>query len=200
MAKTAAAPAKGSKFAALSSVPAAKKPAKATKVAAEEDDEDPERKKKDGESDSDYAKRMEDMDEKEKQAKAEGGKEGDDDDDDEKKKAAHIAEGYKMAHTRWSTVLASDNAAGRVSLACQLLDDTPLTAEQIDGVLAMSPIGAAQAATPLARRMAAADIPTPAIEGGAGPAKPGSDGAIIAQCLAAAEKARGGKPTAAANV
>lgn len=152
----------------------------------------------DGESDDDYAKRC---DEEEKKKDDEAKKASDDEkkkDDDAK--AAATASGVSAERERWSTVLASAEANGKGATACSLLADSDLSAAQIIGVLKTTPEPQAEAG--LARRMAeqAKITPAPAPGGGASAEapKPGSAAAIAAQCVAAADKARGIKPAKAA--
>jgi hypothetical protein len=178
-----------SRFAHLASVPPAKKPAAAAAqpaavAAAVEEDE--ERKKKDGETDEEYKKRMKALDDKEDEDVAE--------EDDEKEKAEAVAEGVALERERWSMVLSAPEAEGNVALACDLLctpdGEVDLSAAQIVRIMQRSGGGKVAAANPLARRMAAADLPKPAIAAADGP-KPGTDEAKVSDILAAAEKARG---------
>lgn len=145
-----------------------------------------------GESDDDYAKRCEE-EEKKKEAKAEGGKEGEGDEKkkDEETKAAARREGVMAERERWTAVLSNPVAADRGVTACTLLETTDMDAKAICATLASVPAMKA-AATPLAARMDAANLPKPSASA-AEPAAPGTPAGNAALIVAAAAKARGEK-------
>lgn len=201
---------KSSPFANLFSFSAKKKAAK---------EEEEECKQHEGESDEEYAKRMrkmefEDGDERrqaedesdedysarmKKRTKAESEKEEEEEEEEEreKEKAAAFANGFKAGGARWQTVLSSDVAVGRGTMACELLASTEMTAPDILKTLAKMPTENSGAKSGLYARMAQSEAATPKPTPGAAPAAaPGDAKAVAAACLAAADKARGEKKAA----
>lgn len=188
---------------ARAAAPAAGAPAPAAAAAAAEDDEDDERKKKDGETDEQHAARLAEMDkedencedsEKEKEARTAGHAEG-----LAAGTIAGTAAGAAAECTRWSTVFASEHAAGRIAMAATLLSENPaMTAESITKVLAVAPRETARAT--LATRTAAEPAVPVASPDAEVPAV-GSDAEFARNAMAAADKFRpdrGGKKPAPA--
>lgn len=153
--------------------------------AKEEDEEEEDRPRAEDEADDDEdgapenegkkAKKMkraedeEDEDEDEPKDRADE-EDGDGEENAKRKKALCIvkahAEGRAFERARWSAVMSSKAAAGRLPLACSLLTDTRMSAEKVCAALLASPTEARQG---LAARMAA--VPRPDV----GAHVPGAD-------------------------
>lgn len=159
------------------------------------DDDSDERKKKDGESDEDYAKRMDALDAK--KAKAESDKDKSKDDDGEKAKAAATTE-----RARCAAIVAHGINCGAVRQACVYAFDTNLSVDEakrsVDAaVLDRESAAPAPAPSPsLAARMAREAAPVVHDDGGGEQPAAGSVKATIAAATAAMAKAMGKSPTA----
>lgn len=156
--------------------------------------QDDERKQRDGESDDDYAKRMEELDKKEKDdGKGDPGAEDEDDDaaaadESDKEKAARASE-----RARCAAIFGSKAAGGRPDLAAHLAFNTSMSAREAIGMLGAFAAGSAAApAAPqksLASRMAGVPDQNVGASGAAGPAN--SPQGAAAMILAAGKKRRG---------
>lgn len=178
--------------------------------AAKADEEDEERKQRPDESDEDYAKRMDEMDKEEEQARRaeeqdgdpdaagddddadmEDGAEDDQRDDKEEGKRAGRANGARQRErVRCARIIAAGVKAGRVNQAAVFAFDTSMTSRQ-----AIAALGASDLDQPAARGsrlsslMSSVQTPiaTPQVD-----APSASDPrAIAAKAIAAAAKARG---------
>lgn len=180
----------------------------ASSARAEEDDE---RKQREGESDEDYAKRMEELDDKEekdkesKSGKAEGDdpddadaededmEDGDDEDskdDKETGKRAGRAKGARQRErARCAAIVAAGIKAGAVNQACVFAFDTTMTSKQAIAALRASALDKPKGRAGLADRMAGVKVPTATPQGEAPPASDAK--AIAARAIAAAARARG---------
>jgi hypothetical protein len=180
----------------------------ATSARAEDDEE---RKQREGESDEDYAKRMEELDDKEekdkesKSGRAEGddpndpdaeGEDMEDGDDEDKKddkesgKRAGRAKGARQRErARCAAIVAAGIKAGAVNQACVFAFDTGMTSKQAIAALGASALDKPKGRSGLADRMAGVKVPTATPQGEAPPA---SDAKSIAdRAIAAAARARG---------
>lgn len=118
-------------------------------------------------------------------AKAKGASESDDD---------AGAKATKAERKRWGFVMAKAIAEGKVTAACALLHDTPMTAAAIVNTLAALPADTQTKAAGgrLDARMAAAKTPIIAPDGPASEGGPKTEAqALAARMQAAADKARG---------
>lgn len=109
----------------------------------------------------------------------------DEDKEDDKKKGAAKARAAERA--RWAAVLSSEEAKGRVALACLLLADTDMTEDKIRSALLAAPTEGRQG---LAARMAT--VPRPDV--GSGPAsgtQPDATSARVAEMKKAYDLALG---------
>lgn len=172
--------------------PAASAPAApaAARIEGGDDKDEEERKKRDGESDEDYAKRMDALDAKKaKAAKAESDKDEPDDDDKEKTKAAAMTE-----RARCAAIIAHGINCGAVRQACVYAFDTDLASDAaiatIDATVLDREANAPAAALGLASRMALEAPPQVRHDGGESGPTEGAP-AVIAMALAAMDKARG---------
>ena len=158
-------------------------------LGAKADDQEDDKKQMEGESDEDYAKRMdaEDGDPKDPDNDGDEDAEGDDaDPEDEKKdaksKASH-ARGVKSERARWAAVIGNKLFASNPALGARLLATTSLGAKAILGCLRDSP-AAASAIAPASRAQN-----NPTVGSGAAPAPTGA--AAIEQRWGAAFKRAG---------
>lgn len=160
--------------------------------------EDDERKQREGESDEDYAKRMEELDEKEQaesekdEEQAESGDEpdGDEEEDDDEPKAAARAE-----RARCARIIAHGIKHGCVHAAAVFAFDTGMSvAQAVSALNASGRDASASKRGGLGSRMAA--ITVPKVSADAAPAPDMSDpkaaaAATAKMIIAAAAKARG---------
>lgn len=156
----------------------------------DKDKDEEERKKRDGESDEDYAKRMDALDAKKaKAAKAESDKDEPGDDDKEKAKAAAMTE-----RARCAAIIAHGINCGAVRQACVYAFDTDLASDAavatIDATVLDREANAPSATSGLASRMALEATPHVRHDGGESGPTEGAP-AVIAMALAAMDKARG---------
>lgn len=174
---------------------------KKTGKAADGEDTDAEKPtKREGETDEEFEKRLKEWEDSQDDGEsAEGPKDTSDDDQDKeekmkKAKADGIAEGTQAEKARWSAVLSSPAAIGRVVAACTFLDNSDMSAEAITKALAAMPAEGPAARSTTRDRMAEEKIPAPSVGGGkeAG-GDPDPAKAFAASVTAAAEKARGKK-------
>lgn len=146
-----------------------------------------ERKQRDDETDEEYAKRMEELD-----------KDGDDDDDKEgdeadgDKEADEESDKEKAARrnerARCAAIFASEAAAARPDVAAHLAFETDMSAKAATKMLSTFAAGGAPARTSLASRMSTVKQ----VNTGTGrAAAPGGASAVAAQILAAGKKRRG---------
>lgn len=148
-----------------------------------------ERKQRDDETDEEYAKRMEELD-KDKDSDDDDDKESGEADDDkeaddesDKEKAARRNE-----RARCAAIFASEAAASRPDMAAHLAFETDMTAKAAVKMLSTFAAGAAPARTSLASRMSTVKQ----VNTGTGrAAAPGGASAVAAQILAAGKKRRG---------
>ncbi|GJG92843.1 hypothetical protein [Cupriavidus pauculus] len=182
----------------------------ATSARAEDDDDD-ERKQREGESDEDYAKRMDELDDKEekdkesKSSKAEGDdpddkdaededlEDGDDEDnkDDKEtgKRAGRAMGARQRERARCAAIVAAGIKAGAVNQACVFAFDTSMTSKQAIAALGASALDKPKGRSGLADRMASVKVKTVTPQG---EALPVSDAKAIAdRAIAAAARARG---------
>jgi hypothetical protein len=171
--------------------------ARAESDPGDDETQDEERKQRDGESDEDYAKRMEELDKK----NAKGGQDDPDAEDDpedplaeddtsgedDKQKAARAKE-----RARCAAIFGSKAAAGRPDVAAHLAFNTAMSAREAVGMLdaigAGAQAGAATGRQSLSSRMA--KVPEQKIgSGAAGTASPAQ--AAAASILDAGKKRRG---------
>lgn len=183
----------------------------ATAARAEDDDDD--RKQRDGESDDDYAKRMEEQDKKDEESRSARG-EGDDpedpdaeddedddadmeDGDDEDKKddketgkRAGRAQGARQCErARCAAIVAAGIKAGAVNQACVFAFDTTMTSKQAIAALGAAALDKPKGRAGLADRMATVKVAVVTPQGDATP--PSDAKALADRAIAAAARARG---------
>jgi hypothetical protein len=172
-----------------------------TGVAAEDD----ERKQRDGESDDDYARRMEELDEKEQSQRAEGedddpkaddvdGDDADAEDEKEDKETAKRAGRAQGARARerqrCAAILAQGIKLGRVNTACSFAFDSDLTVEQAVAALRAAELDNKSSRRPaLSDRMATVRAPNPGADGGT-PANVDPTKSLASKIVAMGERAR----------
>lgn len=158
---------------------------------AETDDE---RKQQDGESDDDYIKRMEKMDEdeeKEARAASESGDEEDMEDEDEDAKAVRLSE-----RARCARIVAYGIKNGCVNAAATLAFDTSMTSKQVIATLRAAKIDSGAGRAGLRDRMSMVVVPHVGseIESRVDPNDPQAAAKATADAIIrAAAKARGEK-------
>lgn len=171
----------------------------AARAEGDQDDnqnQDEERKQRDGESDEDYAERMEELDKKESEGEGDpNGEDGQDDpeaEDDagesDKEKAARAKE-----RARCAAIFGSKAAGSRPDVAAHLAFNTSMRASAAISMLNAFASGAPAAAAParqsLASRMSGVQTPNVGASGAAAPAN--SAQGTAAMILAAGKKRRG---------
>ncbi|MCP1376038.1 hypothetical protein [Dyella lutea] len=176
---------------------------------ASEDDDDTrmaeDDKQCDGESDEDYAKRMEEKDKAKKAKKAEDGQDGDDESDDsdeEMRGSSAAAQARQRERARCKAIFSCAGAGVRPDVAATLAFNTSMsrkeaiavlnsTAAVHTGVLATTTTEAAGATSRgnLDRRMASLKVPQAGAD--AGPEAPAGMSEVAQAIVAAGEKARG---------
>lgn len=186
-----------SKFAGLMSGSAFLAGKKTGKAADGEDTEAEKPTKGDDESDEEFEKRLKEWEDAQDDGEEAEGTPKDTSDDDQDKeeklksaKAAGVAEGVLAERARWTAVLSSPAASGRVIAACTFLESTDLAPEAINKALSAMPEERAARST-TRERMAQEAIPVPAVGGSTAEADPDPAKAFAARVTASAEKARG---------
>lgn len=154
--------------------------------------------KKDGESDEDYQERVKKWEESGDEESAETPKDVTDNDEEKCKKAetTGFANGLKAANDRWTTVLASKEAVGKVVMACDMLADTDLDATAI--IKALGKFPAPTARSTLHERQAGNPTPAPSTEGGVDPTKDNTPSGFAARMQMAVDQVKGKKPATSA--
>lgn len=153
------------------------------------------------ETDEDFEKRLKEWEDSGKEGKsAEQPKDTSDDDQDETEKLKKaetkgFADGVAAANTRWTDVLASTEAQGKVVTACDLLADTDLDAAAIKKALAK--IQAPTGRSTLAQRQPT-PTPAPAVDPAPDPAAQEGPKGFAARVQAAVAKVRPSKTDKAA--
>lgn len=161
-------------------------------VRAESDDtdtEDEERKRRPGETDDEYAKRMEELDKDKEEASDET---PDDDDDDTKKEKEKAAKAARIAErARCEKIFSSKAATGRPDVAAHLAFKTDMAADDAISLMATLTTGGKRGG--LSAAMSGIK-PTPVLGSDAGPgpsADPASAESVAKRIVASADKARG---------
>lgn len=168
-----------------------------------------ERKQRDGESDEDYAARMDELDKDDKPGAADpkdddpcaGDVDGDDADaedtadDKEAGRRAGRAQGARQREReRCAAIVAAGIKGGRVNLACSFAFDSKLTAAQAISSLKAAGMDAAATAPrrqTLADRMDATVVPNPGPNGGGASGASSPAKALADKIVATAERVRG---------
>src|SRR5471032_558437 len=131
--------------------------------------EDEERKQRDGESDQDYAKRMEELD-----------GDPDDDDDGEKEKATRTAE-----RARCAAIFGAAAAGSRPDVAAHLAFNTDMASADAIKMLNTVASGGAPTARSLSSRMSSVQTPNPGASSTPSPAGGGAAASVAAKIVAA---------------
>ncbi|HBO83310.1 hypothetical protein [Cupriavidus sp. UBA2534] len=185
----------------------------AASAASEQEQDDDECEQRADESDEDYAKRMEELDEKEKaeeerrkeeanRAKGEGddddgadmedGDEEDKKDDKEEGKRAGRAKGARQRERiRCARIIAAGIKSGRINQAAAFAFDTSLTAAQAIAALSASELDKPRGRAGLGERMAGVKVPNVGANGGAQALDPNDPAVKAAAIVAAGKKRRG---------
>lgn len=154
-------------------------------------DDEPKSGKKSGKKAGKKSGKAAGADEEEEDDESASAEEEDDDEEEDEKKRdrkACASAARASERDRWTAVMSSAEAKGRVPLACSLLADTDMSAEKIRGALTASPTESRQG---LSARMAA--VPRPDV-GSPPPERPDprSPSGQASSIVAAYKKASGG--------